>query len=97
MTVVLLLIPDGGRLADTACWRRCHASIKSRQTSPTGDERQNRRKSGPCPADSRKESQLAAGREPPFSVGRHRRAESQQQASEQQRGNRHRGSVVRGF
>src|SRR3954468_17676582 len=31
-------------------------------------------------ADSLKASQLAAGREPPFSVGRHRRAESQQQA-----------------
>src|SRR5215208_3223320 len=43
----MLLVPPvdpcrGGRLADTACWRRCHASIKSRQTSPTGDERQNK-------------------------------------------------------
>jgi hypothetical protein len=57
----------GGRLVDTACSRRCHASIKSRQTSPTGDERQNRRKSGPSPADSLKESQLAArsGPSPP--------------------------------
>ena len=47
--------------------RRCHASIKSRQTSPTGDERQNKRKSGPSPADSLNESQLAArsGPSPP--------------------------------
>src|SRR5215213_567906 len=37
-------------------------------------------------ADSLKESQLAAGREPPFSVGRHRHRESQQQASTQQSG-----------
>jgi hypothetical protein len=66
---------QGGRLADTACWRRCHASIKSRQTSPTGDERQNTRKSGPSPADSLKESQLAAGRDHLQRVGRHRRAE----------------------
>jgi hypothetical protein len=36
----LLSSTENGRLADTACWRRCHASIKSRQTSPTGDERQ---------------------------------------------------------
>ena len=49
-----------GPLADTACWRRCHASIKSRRTSPTGDERHSKRRSGPSPADSLKESQLAA-------------------------------------
>src|SRR5215217_184619 len=47
MVLVLLYLDRDGRLADTACWRRCHASIKSRQTSPTGDERHNRRKSGP--------------------------------------------------
>jgi hypothetical protein len=40
-------------------------------------------------ADSLKESQLAAGREPPFSVGRHRRRESQQQASKRESGPRH--------
>src|SRR3954449_11364974 len=41
--------------------------IKSRQTSPTGDERQNKTRSGPCPADSLNESQLAArsGPSPP--------------------------------
>src|SRR4051812_24783243 len=80
----LLHLDGDGRLADTACWRRCHASIKSRQTSPAGDERQNTRKSGSSPADNLKGSQLAAGREPPFSVGRHRRGESQQQASKRQ-------------
>ena len=69
-----LILDRDGRLADTACWRHCHASIKSRQTSPTGDERQNKRKSGPSPADSLKESQLAAGRDPLHRVGRHRRA-----------------------
>src|SRR5215207_1260750 len=84
----MLLVPPvdpcrGGRLADTACWRRCHASIKSRQTSPTGDERQNTRKSGPSPADSLKVSQLAAGRDLLHGVGRHRRTESKQQASKQ--------------
>ena len=35
-----------------------------------------------APADSLKESQLAAGRDHPHGVGRHRRAESQQQASD---------------
>src|SRR4051794_38046495 len=75
-----------GRLvdvADTACWRRRHASIKSRQTSPTGDERQNKSKSGPSPADRLKESQLAAGRDLHAGVGRHRRGELKQQASKQ--------------
>src|SRR4051794_13115866 len=47
--LVLLYLDRDGHPADTACWRRCHASIKSRQTSPTGDERQNKRKSGPSP------------------------------------------------
>src|SRR3954452_20428138 len=42
MVLVLLHLDGDGRLADTACWRRCHASIKSRQTSPAGDERHNR-------------------------------------------------------
>src|SRR3954453_10776919 len=57
----------GGRLVDTAFLGRCPASIKSRQTSPTGDERQNKSKSGPSPADSLNESQLAArsGTSPP--------------------------------
>src|SRR5215213_7683732 len=44
-------------------------------------------------ADSLKESQLAAGREPPFSVGRHRHRESQQQASKRQRLRRCRGGL----
>jgi hypothetical protein len=58
--------PDAGRPADRACWGRCHAPIKSRRTSPTGDERHNKRRSGPR-ADSLKESQLAArsGPSPP--------------------------------
>ena len=58
--------PTAGRPADRACWGRCHAPIKSRRASPTGDERHNKRKSGP-PADSLKESQLAArpGPSPP--------------------------------
>src|SRR4051812_40848117 len=44
--VLVLLHLDGDRhLADTACWRRCHASIKSRQTSPIGDERHNKSRS----------------------------------------------------
>ena len=63
--------PDAGRSADRACWGRCHAPIRSRRTSPTGDERHNKRKSGQ-PADSLKESQLAAGRDHPPRVGRHR-------------------------
>src|SRR5918995_6967026 len=81
MVLVLLYLDGDGQLADTACWRRCHASIKSRQTSPIGDERQNKRKSGPDPADSLKVSQLAAGRDLLHGVGRHRRATSKQQAS----------------
>ena len=50
---------ESGHPADTACLGRCHAPIKSRRASPTGDERHNKRKSG-HPADSLKESQLAA-------------------------------------
>src|SRR4051812_44707083 len=76
-------VTGGGRLADTACCGRCHAPIKSRQTSPTGDERQNKRKSDPR-VDSLKESQLAAGRDLLLSVGRRRRLESQQQASKRE-------------
>src|SRR3954452_14956253 len=65
--ILVLLFDRDARLVDTACSRRYHASIKSRQTSPTGDERQNKRKSGPSPADSLNESQLAArsGTSPP--------------------------------
>src|SRR4051812_7730466 len=59
--LVHLHIDRVGRPADTACWGRCHAPIKSRQTSPTGDERHSERWSGPT-ADSLNESQLAAGR-----------------------------------
>jgi hypothetical protein len=55
-------------------------SIKSRQTSPTGDERHNKRKSDPR-VDSLKESQLAAGRDLLLSVGRRQHPESQRQAS----------------
>src|SRR5215218_10139488 len=44
-----------------ACLGRCHAPMKSRRTSSTGDERHSERWSGPT-ADSLKESQLAAGR-----------------------------------
>ena len=52
-----VLVPRGGSRAlpfsiewtpaDTACCGRCHAPIKSRQTSPTGDERHSKRCSGP--------------------------------------------------
>src|SRR5512133_3798699 len=82
MTFVLLLILRGGRLADTACSRRCHASIKSRQTSPTGDERQNRRKSGLARPTASKRVSSPPGRDPHLRVGRHRQPESKQQASE---------------
>ena len=95
MVLVLLLIPESGRLADTACLGRCHAPFKSRRTSPTGDERHNKRKSGPARADSLKESQLAAGRDHPQRVGRHRRAQSQQQASKEQRGDHWSGCSTR--
>ena len=57
---------------DTACWRRCHASIKSRQTSPTGDERQNKRKSGPSRPTASKRVSSPPGRDHLHRVGRHR-------------------------
>ena len=67
MALVLLLPHGDGRLADTACWRRCHASIKSRQTSPTGDERQNKsrsdRRSGRQP--QRESARRRSGPSPP--------------------------------
>jgi hypothetical protein len=55
-----------------ACWRRYHASIKSRQTSPTGDERQNKRKSGLARPTASKRVSSPPGRDHPFGVGRHR-------------------------
>src|SRR5215207_7464797 len=86
MTLVLLLTSSGGgRLVDTACSRRCHASIKSRQTSPTGDERQNKRKSGPARPTASNRVSSPPGREHLLRVGRHRRAQSEQQASRRQR------------
>jgi len=54
--------------------------LKSRRTSPTGDERHNKRKSDRTSVDSLKESQLAADRDLLHRVGHHRRARSQQQA-----------------
>src|SRR3954447_16526855 len=50
---------DAGRPADTACLGRCHAPIKSRRTSrpATSDTTKG---SQTTPADSLKESQLAA-------------------------------------
>jgi hypothetical protein len=48
---------------------------------PAGDERDNKIKSDRAPVDSLKESQLAAGRDHLLRVGRHRRAQSEQQAS----------------
>src|SRR5215212_1120425 len=81
MVLVLLYLDRDGQLADTACWRRCHASIKSRQTSPSATSDTTERKSGPSPADSLKVSQLAAGRDLLHGVGRRRRTESKQQAS----------------
>src|SRR5829696_4042111 len=86
----MLLVPPvdpcrGGRLADTACWRRCHASIKSRQTSPTGDERHNRTEVRPqiWPTASKRASS-PPGRDLLHLVGHHRPPESQQQASKEQ-------------
>src|ERR671916_425887 len=86
MTLVLLFPFRGGRLVDTACWRRCHASIKSRQTSPTGDERHNKRKSGLARPTASKRVSSPPGRDLLHGVGRHRRTESKQQASKEQRG-----------
>jgi hypothetical protein len=47
---------DAGRPADRACWGRCHAPIKSRRTSPTGDERHNKRRSDPTGRQPQRES-----------------------------------------
>ena len=41
--LVHLHLDLSGHPADTACWGRCHAPIKSRRTSPTGDERHSER------------------------------------------------------
>jgi hypothetical protein len=38
-------LAKSGHPADRACFGRCHAPIKSRRTSPTGDERHNKSKS----------------------------------------------------
>src|SRR5829696_5219106 len=83
MALVLLLMVKGGRLVDTACSRRCHASIKSRQTSPTGDERQNKSKSGPSRPTASKRVSSPPGRDHLLHVGRHRQPKSKQQASMQ--------------
>ena len=48
-----------------------HAGVPDRRRAT------NNRKSGPCPARSLNESQLAAGGDPLLSAGRHRRGESQ--------------------
>ena len=61
-----------GRLADTACWRHCHASIKSRQRSPTGDERHNTSKSGPSRPTASMRVSSPPGRDHRLRVGRHR-------------------------
>jgi hypothetical protein len=55
-----------------------------RRTSPTGDERHNKSKSGPTGRQPQRE-QLAAGRDLLLGVGRHRPPESKQQASVRQR------------
>src|SRR3954451_16495833 len=69
MVLVLLHLDGDGRLADTACWRRCRASIKSRQTSPIGDERHNRTKVRPqiWPTASKRVSSPPVGNLPPAS------------------------------
>ena len=51
----------GGSPADTACCGRCHAPIKSRRTSRTGDERHSEVAQAPNGPTACKESQLAAG------------------------------------
>src|SRR3954470_22307352 len=72
MALVLLYLDRDGHLADTACWRRCHASIKSRQTSPTGDERQNKRKSRPSRPTASMRASSPPGRDLFHHAGRHR-------------------------
>ncbi len=66
--------------ADTACWGRCHAPIKSRREIPDRRRATQRKPVRPRVADSLKASQLAAGRDLRFGVGRHRRRQSEQQA-----------------
>ena len=75
----------GGHPADTACYGRCHAPVKSRRTSPTGDERHNTRKSGPPGPTASKRVSSPPGRDHPHGVGHHRQPESKQQASKQRR------------
>ena len=62
-----------GRPADMACLGRCHAPIKSRRTSPTGDERHSKRWSGPHGRQPQRESARRRSGPSPR-VGRHRRA-----------------------
>ena len=59
-------VADPGRSADTACWGRCHAPIKSRRT-PRPATSDTTTGSQATTADSLKESQLAArsGPSPP--------------------------------
>jgi hypothetical protein len=52
---------------------------------PTGDERQNKRKSGHARPTASKRVSSPPGRDHPHRVGRHRQGESKQQASMQQR------------
>jgi hypothetical protein len=54
--LVHLHLGFSGPPADTACWGRCHAPIKSRRTSPTGDERHSERWSGPNGRQPERES-----------------------------------------
>jgi hypothetical protein len=85
LVLVLLYLDRGGHLADTACWRRCHASIKSRQTSPTGDERHNRTEVRPTrPTASKRVSSPPVGTIPSASDVTDE-PKSQQQASKEQR------------
>jgi hypothetical protein len=59
-------------------------SSHARRPRPATSDKTGR-KSAPSPADSLKESQLAAGRDLLRGVGRHRRPESKQQATKQHR------------
>src|SRR4051812_39981786 len=67
MTLVLLLMLQGRTSGGHGLLEAVPRIYQVTPTSPTGDERQNKRKSGPAPADSLKESQLAArsGPSPP--------------------------------
>jgi hypothetical protein len=44
-----------------ACWGRCHAPIKSRRTSPTGDKRHNKRSQANRPTASKRVSSPPVG------------------------------------